>query len=409
MIVDIVESALPTGMPAKMSKDNRMQEMFHKALELLPKLWKEAGCLDEAIIAYRRALVKPWNLHPYRLASAQKDLAAILIYGGIEVALPPQLQICGPTTPRNNLEEAILLLFILIRKASCNDIEWDPEIMDHLSFALSMCNGFEFLAQHVELVLPGIYNRAERWYILALCHNAAGQNEAALNLVRKITGHSESKHKPHIPSLLLGAKLCADDLKHAEEGINYCRIVFEMAADGNKHLMAQAHNFIGVCYSNAARVSTSNLDREMYRKGSLKSLNKAFSIVKDDPELMFNLGLENAAQRNLDASFGYTKLYSNMVVGSSGKGWKLLALVASAQQQFEDAQDIIDIALDETTGVDQLQLLRLKAVLQIAQENPKQAIENYVQLLAKIQAAKKHNTQSPSLEVCACSDVCLSN
>uniref|UniRef100_A0A803N1D9 Uncharacterized protein n=1 Tax=Chenopodium quinoa TaxID=63459 RepID=A0A803N1D9_CHEQI len=398
LIVDIVESALPNGMPAKISKDNRMQEMFHKALELLPKLWKEAGCLDEAIIACRRALVKPWNLDPYRLASGQKELAAMLIYGGVEVGLSPQLQIWGPTTPRSNLEEAILLLFILIRKASCNEIEWDPEIMDHLSFALSMCNGFLFLAQHVELVLPGIYDRAERWYLLALCHSAAGQNEAALNLVRKITGHSESKHKPHIPSLLLGAKLCVDDLKHAQEGIDYCHRVFELAADGNKHFMAQAHKLLGLCYSNSAKVSTSNLEREMYRKGSLKSLNKAACILKDDPELMFNLGLENAAQRNLDASFGYTKLYSNTMVGNSGKGWKLLALVASAQQQFEDAEDIVDIALDETTGIDQLQLLRLKAVLQIAQDNPKQAIENYVQLLAQIQAAKKHNFQSHSLE-----------
>ncbi|XP_010687997.2 protein NPGR1 isoform X1 [Beta vulgaris subsp. vulgaris] len=398
MIVDIVESALPNGMPAKFSKDSRMQEMLHKALELLPKLWKEAGCLDEAIVAYRQALVKPWNLDPETLASAQKKLAAMLIYGGVEVGLPPQLQIWGPSTPRNNLEEAILLLFILIRKASCNEIEWDPEIMDHLSFALSMCNSFEFLANHVEQVLPGVYNRAERWYILALCYSAAGQNKAALDLVRKITGPSESKQIPHIPSLLLGAKLCTEDLNLAQEGINYCRKVTELAGDGNKHFMAQAHKFLGRCYSNAARVSISNLEREMYRKGSLKSLNDALPIAKDDPELIFNLGLENAAQRNLDASFSYTKLYSNMLAGSSGKGWKLLALVASAQQQFEDAEDIVDIALDETTGIDRLQLLRLKAVIQIAQENPKQAIENYVLLLAQIQAAKKRNAKSLGLE-----------
>ncbi|XP_057530199.1 protein NPGR1 [Amaranthus tricolor] len=395
MIVDIVESALPNGMPEKISNDNRMQEMFHKALELLPKLWTEAGCLDEAIVAYRRALVKHWNLDSSKLARAQKDLAVILIYGGIEVSLPPQLQIWGPATPRNNLEEAILLLFILVRKATCKEIEWDQEIMDHLSFALSMCSGFEFLAHHVELVLPGIYDRAERWYFLALCHSAAGQNKTALDLVRKITGHSESKHKPHIPSLLLGAKLCADDPTLAQEGITYCRKVFDLAGDGNKHFEAQAHKFLGICYSNAARTSISNSEREMFRKGSLKALKKAASIAKDDPELVFNLGLENAAQRNLDASFGYTKSYSSMMAGSSGRGWKLLALVASAQQQYEDAEDIVDIALDETTGTDQLQLLRLKAVLQIAQDNPKQAIENYVLLLAQIQAAKKNDTRTP--------------
>lgn len=397
-IIDIVESALPHGMPARVSQDDKMQEMFHKALELLPKLWQQAGYLDEAIIAYRRALVKPWNLDPHSLASAQKDLAAVLLYGGIETAFPPQLQIWSQFTPRNNLEEAILLLFVLITKAAHKEIEWDPDIMDHLSFALSMCGGFDFLAHHVEQVLPGIYDRAERWYILALCYSAAGQNAVALDLVRKIAGHSESKHKPHIPSFLLGAKLCVNDVKLAKEGINYSREIIELAADENKHLVAQAHKFLGICYSNAARFSISNSEREMYRKGSLKSLNAAVSIENEDPELMFTLGLENAAQRNLDTGFNYAKIYCNMMSGSSVRGWELLTLIASGQKQFEDAEDIIDIALDEAASTDQLRLLRLKAVLQIAQENPKQAIENYVVLLAQIQAAKQQRTSNPSYQ-----------
>lgn len=382
MIVDIVESALPNGMPTRISQDNKMQEMFHKALELLPKLWKEAGCLNEAIIAYRRALLKPWNLDPQRLASVQKDLAAILLYGGVET-----------DSPKTILEEAILLLFVLIRKSSCKEIEWDPDIMDHLSFALSICGGFEFLAHHVEQVLPGTYNRAERWYILALCYSAVGKNDVALDLVRKITGNSESKNKPDITSLLLGAKLCANNPKLAQEGISYSRKVI-----GNKHFMAQAQKFLGMCYSNAARISILNSERGMYCKGSLNSLNSVVSIEKDDPELILNLGLENATQRNLDVGFGYMKMYSNMVAGSSARGWELLALIASGKQHFEDAEDIVDIALDETTGVDQLKFMRLKAVIQIAQEKPKQAIENYVVLLAQIQAAKQHKAGSPCLE-----------
>ncbi|KAI3785410.1 hypothetical protein L1987_44528 [Smallanthus sonchifolius] len=56
MILDIVESALPNGMPDAMAENCKLQEMFHKALELLPKLWIEAGILSEAIVAYRRAL-----------------------------------------------------------------------------------------------------------------------------------------------------------------------------------------------------------------------------------------------------------------------------------------------------------------------------------------------------------------
>ncbi|KAH9606175.1 hypothetical protein KSS87_009505 [Heliosperma pusillum] len=370
IILDTVESALPNGMPTRV-QDIKMQEMFHKALELLPELWKKSGCPEQAIVAYRRALVKPWNLHPHRLARVQKDLASLLL---------------------NNLEEALLLLSILVRKAVSMEIEFDEDIMDHLSFGLSMCGGLEFLALHIEQALPGIYNRVERWYILALCYSAAGQSEVALGLVRKIVGPSESKHKTHILSLLLGAKLCADNKKLAQEGLSYCRKIIQLGGYGNKHIMVQGHKFLGICYSNAARASISSWEREIYQKESLNSLNNAALVEKDDPSLMFSLGLENAAQRNLDAGFRYTKMYSKMVAGSSFRAWKILALIASSQKQFEDAEELVDIALEETTGVDQLQLLRLKSTIQIARENPKQAIENYALILAQIQAAKKHLT-----------------
>lgn len=386
LILDIVESALPNGMPKGIAEGCKLQEMFHKALELLPKFWIEVGFLDEAIIAYRRALVKPWNLDPQNLASVQKNLAAMLLYGGIEVSLPPQLKLWGPTTPSNNTEEAILLLYILMRKLLYCEIRWDPEIINHLSFALSICGQFESLAKHVEQVLPGTFNRAEKWFFLALCYSAAGQNKAALSLVKKIAGFSESKHEPHFPSFLLGAKLCSEDPKHALEGIELGRRVIELANHQNEHFMDLAHKFLGVCYGNAARISVSDSERVLFHRESINSLNHAAISSNEDPDVMFSLGLENAMQRNMAAAFDNAMLYSDMVAGSSGRGWKLLALTVSAEQRFGEAESIVDLALDETGRIDQLELLRLKAVLQIAQEQPKQAIETYRLLLSLIQA-----------------------
>lgn len=386
LILDIVESALPNGMPKGIAEGCKLQEMFHKALELLPKFWIEVGFLDEAIIAYRQALVKPWNLDPQNLASVQKNLAAMLLYGGIEVSLPPQLKLWGPTTPSNNTEEAILLLYILMRKLLYCEIRWDPEIINHLSFALSICGQFESLAKHVEQVLPGTFNRAEKWFFLALCYSAAGQNKAALSLVKKIAGFSESKHEPHFPSFLLGAKLCSEDPKHALEGIELGRRVIELANHQNEHFMDLAHKFLGVCYGNAARISVSDSERVLFHRESINSLNHAAISSNEDPDVMFSLGLENAMQRNMAAAFDNAMLYSDMVAGSSGRGWKLLALTVSAEQRFGEAESIVDLALDETGRIDQLELLRLKAVLQIAQEQPKQAIETYRLLLSLIQA-----------------------
>ncbi|KAK9066786.1 hypothetical protein SSX86_014109 [Deinandra increscens subsp. villosa] len=401
IILDIVESALPNGIPNSMAEDCKLQEMFHKALELLPKLWIEAGILNEAIVAYRRALVKPWNLDPQRLSALQKDLAAILLYGGVETTLPQAKQ-WDPYYPKTNTEEALLLLFILMKKLSCGEIRWDPEIISHLSFALSTCDQFECLAVHVEELLPNAYKRIERWFFLALCYSAAGQVESALNILKKIAGSSESEHEPHIPSLLLGAKLCSQDPNHAHEGINFAQKVIELSNLKDGHFTSIAYKFLGVNYGNAARVSVSDSGRVFYHEESIKSLNKAISVgVNDDPEAIFNLGLENAIQRNLDVAFSKMMIYSDMIAGSSSKGFTLLALIVSAEQRFKDAETIVDIALDETGRIDQLELLRLKAVLQIAQEQPKQAIETYKILLALIQAhgeLRKKNMDFQAIE-----------
>ncbi|KAG5065333.1 hypothetical protein AAZX31_04G044800 [Glycine max] len=397
IILDTVESALPNGMPEGIGEDCKLQEMFHKALELFPSLWIKAGFLDEAVTAYRRALVKPWNLEPRRLAAVQKDLAMILLYGGVEVSLPSQLLVWSKTSPKSSVEEAILMLLILMSKVAIREIDWDAEIMDHLTFALSVTGMFELLADHVEQILPVIYSRAERWYFLALCYSAAGHDEVALNLLRKACGSSEANHRPHFPSFLFGAKLCSLDPHHAHEGINFSREVIDLAKHQNEHFLSQGHKFLGICYGAAARISVLDSERSIFQRESLDSLNYAAVSENDDLEVIFSLGLENAIQRNLDAAYNNIMMSSDMTVGSS-RGWQLLALIVSAQQRFKDAETIVDCALDESGGMDQLELLRLKAVLQIAQRQPKQAIETYKILLALIQAKKELLIQDNNID-----------
>ncbi|KAI8021823.1 Protein NPG1 [Camellia lanceoleosa] len=121
--------------------DNKLQETVSHAVELLPKLWKQAGCDHEAMSAYRRALLSQWNLENDCYARIQMGFAVFLLYGGVEAG-PPSLavQIDGSYVPRNNLEEAILLLMILMRKSYLGKIEWDPSVVEHLTFALSLCS-----------------------------------------------------------------------------------------------------------------------------------------------------------------------------------------------------------------------------------------------------------------------------
>ncbi|CAL1395850.1 unnamed protein product [Linum trigynum] len=395
VILDIVESSLPNGMLEGVPRHFKLEEMLHKALELLPVLWTRAGQLDEAIAAYRRALIKPWNLEPWRLAKVQKNLASMLLYGAFETKLPLHLQLFGPDTPKSNTEEAILLLLLLMSKVACGEIKWDEEIMDHLTYALTITDQFELLAEHVEQILPGVYNRAERWYVLALCYHAAGQNEIALNLLKKVSGFSESNHKPNVSSYLLGAKLCSLNQMHCRVGITFA----EKAIDLSEHFKPQVHKLLGICLGDAARSSVCYLERNQLQKEALSSLNHAALTWKEDSEVLYALGVENSLQRNQDAAFQNAMMYAEAVSGNSVKGCKLLAHVISADQRFKDAEMVVEFGLDEAGRMDQLELLRVKAVLRVAQEQPKEAIETYRLLLSLIQGQRDLQAKSADNQV----------
>ena len=75
----------------------------------------------------------------------------LLLHGSVEAGSPSlAAQIDGSFVPKNNLEEAILLLLILLRKWHLGKIQWDPSVMEHLTFALSLCGPTSVLAKQFE-------------------------------------------------------------------------------------------------------------------------------------------------------------------------------------------------------------------------------------------------------------------
>ncbi|CAN6824036.1 unnamed protein product [Brassica oleracea] len=82
------------------------------------------------------------------------------------------------------MEEAIVLLMLLVKKMVVGGIQWDAELVDHLAYALSMVGQF---------ILPGVYIRGERWCLLSLCYSAAGMGKTAINLLKLALGPSESR------------------------------------------------------------------------------------------------------------------------------------------------------------------------------------------------------------------------
>ncbi|KAK3183953.1 hypothetical protein Dsin_031239 [Dipteronia sinensis] len=386
-VLDAVERIFHQGIP-DVQVDNRLQETVSQAVELLPELWKQAGCNQEAISAYRRALLSQWNLDNECCARIQKGFAVFLLHSGVEAG-PPSLasQVEGSYVPKNNLEESILLLMILMRKHHLGKIKWDPSVMEHLSFALTLCSQTSVLAKQFEEIMPGVFPRVDRWYSLALCYSAAGQNKVALNLLRK------SLHKHEQPddlrALLLAAKICNEDSHIAAEGAEYAQRAISNAQGKDEHLKGVGLRMLGLCLGKQFKVSKSDSERSRLQSEALKSLNGAISFEHNNPDLLFDLGVQYAEQRNLSAALRCAKQFIDSTGGSLLKGWRLLALVLSAQQRFSEAELVTDAALDETTKWEQGPLLRLKAKLKISQSKPMDAIDTYRSLLAIIQAQRK--------------------
>uniref|UniRef100_A0A0E0KA60 Uncharacterized protein n=1 Tax=Oryza punctata TaxID=4537 RepID=A0A0E0KA60_ORYPU len=388
-IIDIVESAWPYGVPEGTSEDCKLIDIFHSALEYLPKLWMRSGCCEEAIISYRRALATPWNLDSQRSANLQKDLAVTLLYCGAQVKFTQEFDQQKPATPRNNMEEAILLLLILTKKLALQEIKWDPDLVNHLMFALSLSGHYEILASHLEMLLPGTYSRSERWYILALCYSAAGIDDSALNIIRNGFHVLERKGKPHIPSLLLGAKLCCKNPKHASEGIKFADKAMKSFRRQDFHFVGVVNHLLGVCYGPFARSSTSHAEKLRLQDEALRLLQDAAAMAKYSPEIMYSLAWENAMQRKLNAAVESATECVEMVMGSSVSAWKLLILVLSAQQNLKEAEAVANIAIDEAEKEDQMGILRLKAHIQASRGQFKSAVESFRSLLAIIQAKKE--------------------
>ncbi|CAI8608844.1 unnamed protein product [Vicia faba] len=386
-VLDAVEKIFGQGIPDT-QVDNRLQEIVSCAVELLPELWKQAGCYHDAITAYRHALLSQWNLDNDCCARIQKAFAVFLLYGGVEASPPSfSIQIEGSYVPKNNLEEAILLIMILLRKFSLGKIKWDPSIMEHLTFALSACGETSILAKQFEDLIPGVYHRIDRWNSLALCFSADGQNKSALNLLRK------SLHKHERPNdviaLLLAARICSEDPHLAAEGAGYAQRVINKARGLNEHLKGVGLRMLGLCLGKQAKVASSDFERSMLQSKALQSLEEALRLEQNNFDLIFELAIQYAVHRNLSVALRYAKQFFDKTGGSKLKGWRFLSLVLSAQKRFPEAEMVTDAAIEETSKWEQGPLFRIKAKLKIAELRPMDAIEIYRYLLALVQAQKK--------------------
>ncbi|CAA6666474.1 unnamed protein product [Spirodela intermedia] len=354
-ILDVVQAAVPKGgFSVNSGTDSKLQEVLSRA---------------EAISSYRRALLNHWNIDAATAARIRKEFAVFLLYGGCEANPPPNSYaqtMDGSFVPRSNVEEAVLLLMIQSRMIALDQIEWDPSVIDHLTFAFSISGELTALAGLIEGLLPGVLDRKERFYTLALCYSSEGDELVALDLLKKILSPREDPDC--LKALLLASKICGQSGAHAEDG-------------GDVLMGGVANLLMGISLSAQARSSASDAERVAKQREALGVLEKAEKMTRgEDPRVLHNLSLENAEQRKLDAALRYAKLLLRLEAGSNVGSWVLLARILSAQKRFRDAESVVNAALDQTESWSHGELLRIKA-----------RIQTYTQLLALVHLRRKKN------------------
>ncbi|XP_048593674.1 protein NPGR2-like [Brassica napus] len=377
VILDIVEASLLENVIG----DIKLKETLTKAVELLPQLWKLADSPRDAILSFRRALLNHWKLDPDTRARIQKEYAVFLLYSGKE-AVPPNLrsQTEGAFIPRNNVEEAILLLLLLLRKVNQKRISWDAAILDHLTFALTVAGDLTALAKQLEKLRPEILDQRELYYTLSLCYHGAGEDLVALGLLRKLEDPNR------VSGLLMASKICGERSGLAEEGIDYARRAMGSLGNECVQLDSAARLVLGVALTESSRASATETERVARLSEGMQALESADMT---DPRVLHRLALEKAEERKLDSALAYAKHALKLGAESDLEVWLLLARVLSAHKRFQDAETIVDAALNETGRWEQGKLLRLKAKLRVAKGEVKDGIESYTQLLALLQVQSK--------------------
>ncbi|GJX69581.1 NPGR2-like protein [Tanacetum coccineum] len=374
VILDVIESSLPKGLPETLDTDHKLQETLSNAVEFLPYLFQLANLPQEANFSFKRALLHDWNLNKETIAKIQKEYVVFLLYSGGEEA--------------NNIEEAILLLMNLLRIVSLKEIEWDPSILDHLSYALSIYGGLEYFGKQLEDLLPTVIENNERSLLLALCFYGQGDNISALDVLKFIY---ENDHQNCGLALLIASKIYGDGFNY-KEGISTANRAIQVYKNKCDEMVGVAYSFLGVSLSANSRLAVTDSERVNKQCEALESLKTAGRLTKMvDSRILYELALEMAEQRMLDDALGYVTRLINLEGGSHLKGWMLLARILSALKRFKDGEDIIDAALDQTVKWDRCELLWTKAKLQLAQGQVKRATQTYIQLLAVLQVqSRKH-------------------
>ena len=273
------------------------------------------------------------------------------------------------------------------KKESKEDFEKraaSDDVFDGLALAFGNLNAFGSLRVFYEKAIFNNFEDDHLWKQFVFSLICEHQYERAFFVLKQLL----SKNKSDVFLLMLASKLCVNHLAKFKEAVHFCERGLKMvekgesiSLPGESSAMKQLYHTMGIAYSNLAFTFTSFEERKKSQKESLKYLEMAYHLDKNDSLLLFHIALQYALSRDIEQSILFVKSSLQLNQSSSLTDlWHLFVLLLSSQKKWEQSLQLCNVVLQQYPN--NIDLLLTKLRLQLFLDDKKN-IPNTLSLLFK--------------------------
>ncbi|KAM8713810.1 hypothetical protein ACLKA7_014040 [Drosophila subpalustris] len=398
---------------ATLEVSRRMGAILETALQRAPIVLIKAGKLQVAVERYRIMLnaIETRATQSLRLTLA-RQLAEVLLRGvsGTIYAPPFTTKSGGSTlrgggankrlwkprkyaarqqfTPRNQQEEVILLLLIAEAHAVRDTVlSQSPDfrvarqhamgnvtaVYDLLTLTTVRWGLVQLLNESFEKALKFSFGEQHIWRQYGLSLMAAEKHSHALRVLQESIKLTPGDPLP----CLMASRLCYESLETVKQGLDYAQQALKREVKGLRPSRSQL--FVGIGHQQLAIQATLKSERDAYNKLALESLERAVQQDGNDHLAEYYLSLQYALLNQLGEALSHIR-FALALRMEHAPCLHLFALLLTASRRPREALGVVEDALHEFP--DNLQLLHVKAHLQLNLEDAETALSTVQHMLA---------------------------
>ncbi|XP_017050346.1 tetratricopeptide repeat protein 7B isoform X2 [Drosophila ficusphila] len=407
-----ISSTIPASGPSGLEVNRRMGAILETALQRAPIVLIKTEKLQEAVERYRIMLnaIETRATQSLRLTLA-RQLAEVLLRGvSGTIYAPPFTGKSGGGTlrggsskklwkprkyaarqqfnPRNQQEEVILLLLIAEALAVRDTVlSQSPEfrqarqhamgnvtaVYDLLTLATVRWGLVQLLNESFEKALKFSFGEQHVWRQYGLSLMAAEKHSHALRVLQESMKLTPSDPLP----CLLASRLCYESLETVKQGLDYAQQALKREVKGLRPSRSQL--FVGIGHQQLAIQSNLKSERDACHKQALDALERAVQLDGNDHLAEYYLSLQYALLGQLPEALAHIR-FALALRMEHAPCLHLFALLLTASRRPREALGVVDDALHEFP--DNLQLLHVKAHLQLHLEDAETALSTVQHMLA---------------------------